>query len=447
MRPIDGGISEVGTLAELTLPNNPDGHLVEHRIHRADSAGTPALRRCVAFGRDDFAERYWGRAPLLTRAAEFPETDKGFEDLLSFDAVDELLSRRGLRTPFLRVAKDGELVPPDRFTGGGGAGAEISDQVLDERVLALFASGATLVLQGLQRIWPPLVGFAARLAPELGCPVQVNAYLTPPGNRGFATHYDTHDVFVLQVAGRKHWRIHRPVLPDPLERQPWGGRAEEVASTAEGPPVLDVTLEPGDALYLPRGWLHAADALGERCLHLTVGLHRPNRYTLVEALLGLAAEEAALRAGLPLGLDLTDAGQLRPQLAVTIEVLRDWLFRVDTEALAERLRPRQWAARRPAPIRPVAQAEAIATTDHKTRITVRPGLAWRLTPADGPDRIELAVFDRTIQMPAGCEAAVRAALAGRPIRVGDLPGLDDPEDAIVLARRLLREAIVVPTED
>ena len=78
--------------------------------------------------------------------------------------------------------------------------------------------------------------FARDLGAALAQPLQVNAYLTPPGNQGFATHYDTHDVFVLQVDGRKRWRIHPPVLPDPLERQPWGGRADEVAAPPTGRP-------------------------------------------------------------------------------------------------------------------------------------------------------------------------------------------------------------------
>ncbi|BCB90448.1 hypothetical protein Psuf_077610 [Phytohabitans suffuscus] len=174
----------------------------------------PALARCVAVEPAKFAGAYWGRAPLLSRAADLGGPD-GFRDLLSPADADELLSRRGLRTPFLRVARDGEVLPAYRFAGGGGAGAEVPDQVLDERVLALYADGATLVLQGLHRLWPPLVDLARELGGQLGQPLQVNAYLTPAASQGFATHYDTHDVFVLQVDGRKRWRVHEPVLPDP----------------------------------------------------------------------------------------------------------------------------------------------------------------------------------------------------------------------------------------
>jgi bifunctional lysine-specific demethylase and histidyl-hydroxylase NO66 len=273
----------------------------------------PALARVIASEPAKFAAAHWGRQPLLSRADELAGPD-GFADLFSPAAVDELLSRRGLRTPFLRVAKAGTVLPAADFTGSGGAGAEIGDQVIDDKALALYASGATLVLQGLHRIWPPLIDFARRLGADLRRPLQVNAYLTPPQSQGFSTHYDTHDVFVLQIDGTKRWRIHEPVLADPLEQQAWGGRADEVAATAAGEPALDVVLAPGDALYLPRGWLHAAEAQGVRSLHLTFGVRAMTRYALVEELLRMAVADQRLRATLPFGLDVTDPDQLEPQL-------------------------------------------------------------------------------------------------------------------------------------
>src|SRR6185437_3309155 len=125
----------------------------------------------------EFAERYWSRQLLFSPAAG---TGRRFDDLLSLPAIDELLSRRGLRTPFIRMVNQGKVIPPSAYTRSGGAGAGIADQVADDRVLALIADGASLVLQGLHRNWPPLIDFGTQLAGELGHPVQINAYLTPP---------------------------------------------------------------------------------------------------------------------------------------------------------------------------------------------------------------------------------------------------------------------------
>jgi bifunctional lysine-specific demethylase and histidyl-hydroxylase NO66 len=212
---------------------------------------------------------------------------------------------------------------------------------------------------------------------------------------------------------------------------------------ADGPPALDEVLEPGDALYLPRGWLHSAAAQDEASLHLTVGIKALTRYALVGALLELAAEDPRLRATLPFGLDLADPDQVEPELTETVEALRDWLAGAVPGPVAGKLRARVWPAARPAPIRPLAQAEAIAGLGPDDHVTVRPGLKWRLAP-DGDDRVALHAFDRVVTMPGGCALALRALLEGGVTRVGDLPGLDTDEDRLVLARRLLREAILIP---
>nr|WP_283956333.1 cupin domain-containing protein [Blastococcus sp. CCUG 61487] len=400
------------------------------------------MRRCTNLDPDVFAEEYWARRPLLTRAEDLGSS---FTDLLDLAAVDELLSRRGLRTPFLRIAKDGSVVDPSRFTTSGGAGAEIGDQVSSDAVLRLFADGSTVVLQGLHRLWPPLIEFADQLAAELGHPTQVNAYVTPPSSRGFSPHYDVHDVFVLQVAGEKHWTIHEPVLRDPLRTQPWADRAGEVAAAAEREPVIDAVLRPGDALYLPRGYLHSARALGEISAHLTVGIHSVTRWAAAESALDLvrtlAAEDPGLRGSLPLGVDLADPAVVRDDVVAVIAGLREWLDRVDPDEVADRLRARTWAQVRPEPVAPLAQSGAAAalTADSVLRLRRRLRCALR----DGDDgRVTLLGGRRSHSFPAAVRPALAELLAVGELKVGDLPGLAADEQ-LDLARRLVFESVAV----
>ncbi len=400
-------------------------------------AGRPApgpLARCVG-DPEAFATRHWGRAPLLTRGGA------GFRDLLDLDGVDELLSRRGLRTPFIRMAKAGQVLDSSAFTAPGGVGAEIGDQVRDDKVATLFGDGATVVLQALHRTWPPVIEFCTRLGAELGHPVQANAYVTPPSSRGFSAHYDVHDVFVLQLAGRKHWTIHAPVLADPLRDQPWGQRSAAVAAAAEQEPVIDTVLEPGDALYLPRGWLHAATALGEVSAHLTVGIHVVTRFALVEALMALVTDDPELRATLPLGIDVADPAALAPHLGAVRAALADALGRVPDEAVAWRVRRRVWTGGRPEPVGVVAGAAFAAGLAVGDVVRLRVGLPHRLR-RDG-ERVVLELPDREVALPAFTGPAVRALLSGDPVPVGSLPEMEEA-DQIVLVRRLLREGVVVP---
>ncbi|MGB9377114.1 MAG: cupin domain-containing protein, partial [Mycobacteriales bacterium] len=380
---------------------------------------------------------YWGRTPLLVPA----DPGEGFADLFSLDAADELLSRRGLRTPFLRVFKDGSAIDPSQYTRTGGAGAEVADQAAADKVLGLVVDGSTVVLQGLHRVWSPLIDFADQLAAEIGHPVQVNAYITPPQSQGFAIHYDVHDVFVLQIAGRKRWQVREPTVPLPLRSQPWKSGAATVARAESQPPVIDTVLSPGDALYLPRGYLHSAQALGEVCAHLTVGVHAVTRYALVEALCALAADEPALRESLPLGIDVADPGALAVELEETIRVLVKRVEAADSSDVARRVRSRVWSGSRAAPIAPLAQAAAIGTLDGHSVVVLRPRLRHHLRH-DG-DRLVLEMPDRTMTLPESTGASLEVILAGEPVRVDDLPALDSA-DRLVLVRRLLREAVVVP---
>jgi ribosomal protein L16 Arg81 hydroxylase len=388
----------------------------------------------------DFAEQHWGRRPLLTREAQLPAR---FDDLLDESAVDELLSRRGLRTPFLRMAKDGDIVPPARYTRSGGAGATAGDQAADDLVLSQFDGGATLVIQALHRTWPPLMTFASQLSGELGHPVQINAYVTPSQNRGFAAHYDVHDVFVLQVAGRKQWRVHAPVLTDPLRDQPWEQRRTAVAERAQETPVIDEVLAPGDALYLPRGYLHSAVALGELSIHLTVGVHPLTRYQLVRHLLDAAADDPALRMSLPMGVDLGDPAVLEPQLRETLSALRRHLDEISIEAVADQVTGDLVRQTRPAPIGPLEQLAAAESLDAATRLCLRPGL--RSTLVRDETGVRLRMLNKAVPLPSAAEAAVKTVLAGRPFTPGELPGLDATEQ-LSLARTLLREAVVVPAQ-
>ena len=281
----------------------------------AAPAGPAVLPRLVAVDAATFASEFWGRRALLSRADELP---RSFADLLSADTVDELVSERGLRTPFLRVAKNGTTLADRTFTAPGGVGAGIADQVSDDKLVSLFADGSTLVLQALHRVWPPIIELCQQLAAELGHPVQANAYVTPPQNQGFSDHYDVHDVFVLQIEGEKRWQIHAPVLESPLRDQPWSDRRAAVAARAAEEPLLEVVLRPGDCLYLPRGFLHAATALGGVSTHLTLGVHAWTGYALAEQLvqqaLRLVADDPAVRASLPLGVDLGEPAALRPEV-------------------------------------------------------------------------------------------------------------------------------------
>lgn len=406
-------------------------------------AGPSALSRLLSVGRDDFAEQFWARQALLTPAEQLPQD---FTDLLDEQAVDELVARRGLRTPFLRMAKDGSTLGNRTFTAPGGVGASIDDQVSDDKLVRLFAEGSTIVLQALHRVWPPIIDFCQRLAAELGHPVQANAYITPPQNQGFSHHYDVHDVFVLQLAGEKEWTIHSPVLSAPLRNQPWTDRRTDVEARSAEPPLIQTVLRPGDCLYLPRGFLHAARAHGVVSSHLTLGVHSWTRYDLAERLMHQAlsevADDEAVRTSLPPGVALNEPGGWKADLDLVREQLVAALQQVDSTALLPDLLASARAGQRAAPIGPLDQLRASQTLTTEETLQLRPHLLATLETAPAsstaPQGQQWVLQSRAgdFAVSGAEEPLLRDLLSDGHATAGTL-GLD-------LARRLLLAGVVVP---
>jgi hypothetical protein len=105
-----------------------------------------------------------------------------------------------------------------------------------------------------------------------------NAYLSVGGRGTFGKHWDTHDVFAIQLLGRKRWQVFAPTFPLPLAMH--GSRGS--GHTCPASPGLDCDLEPGDVLYVPRGWWHYAIPYAEPSLHLSVGTYSPSVHDYVQ---------------------------------------------------------------------------------------------------------------------------------------------------------------------
>ncbi len=397
------------------------------------------LSRCSAVDARTFADQYWGRRPLLSTSVDLP---RDFSDLLSPGAVDELIAERGVRAPFLRLARDGEILGKDCYLGPAGFGAEIADQVDSAKVLAELASGATVVLQGLHRLWPPLIDFVREAVDDLGHPVQANAYITPPGSRGFDPHYDVHDVFVLQVSGQKRWVVHEPVHHHPLPSQPWTEHRTAIAERVRDEPFIDTVLAAGDALYLPRGWLHAAEALDTTSIHLTIGVSATTGLDVARAVLDELSTIEAFRQPLPMGVAPTDRDEavatVTKVMAEVVAALQDNAAALSSGAAA-RLSNRYATQTRPVAVRPLASLTAAAEAD--IEVCWRHGLVSTVEHAE--NRVVLRLPDRTMTFPTSCAEALHALHRGDVLRSARLPGLD-PADGAVLIRRLLKEAVVVP---
>jgi lysine-specific demethylase/histidyl-hydroxylase NO66 len=347
--------------------------------------------------------------------------------LLSLDDVDHLLTETAIRTPSVRVAQDGSVLPESRLVRSGAtvAGKPLTGLVDPRKLLALVEGGATVVLQALHRYWPPLTELTNALELELGHPCQVNAYLTPPGAQGFAVHEDSHDVFVFQTHGTKLWEIHHAD----------GDRSCEVHPDCR---LDEVLMEPGVSMYLPTGTPHAARAQESVSLHVTLGI---NQRTWADLLRVTVAPLIADVAGdhLPAGF-LEHPEVLADGLAQRLEALAHALRSVDTDQAATGAAD-QFLTGRPSRLRGGLQATfAAASLDADTAVRRRPGAPCVRRTYD--DRLVLFLGDRRLDLPAWVSPAIEELGPGRVLTPRDLP--ISSESAVVLCRRLLREGLLEP---
>jgi lysine-specific demethylase/histidyl-hydroxylase NO66 len=370
---------------------------------------------------DTFLAEHWERRPLVV-----PRGERGrFDGVLSSTDAERLICETAIRMPAFRVVRDGAQIAPRSYTEDIPWGDDaFTATARVDRVAGEFAAGATIVLQALHLHWRPAALYCRALEQRLSCPVQANAYCTPASAQGFGVHHDTHDVLILQVAGRKRWRIHAPVLELPLRNQRW---AEQLGDP--GQPVLDVTLQDGDTLYLPRGWPHEAATSDQESLHLTIGLHAPTRLDAVRAALDSCADDVEFRRS------------VSPDGALGADLLARLADRLSPEAVARRQRLRFVASRRPILGDQLAQVRALDRLTLLTPLERRPTVIADLQLTD--TGAVLTFEGKEIAFPAQARAALGGAFAAEgPFTAAQLPGPLDEAGRLVLVRRLVREGFL-----
>ncbi|MBR0684105.1 hypothetical protein GXW74_26815 [Roseomonas eburnea] len=380
-----------------------------------------------------FAEHH-DRAPLHIQGPP----DK-FAQVLDWAGINRLLSMTHIWSEAsFRLVMDSVPVPPAQYS----VRATSRDnapvlQPVAAKVQDWVRRGASVVMNDVDSLTPGLAAVSGALEDAGLGKAQANVYISFQSHKAFHSHYDTHDVWAVQVEGEKTWNIWEGRAEWPIPHQVFRSQTQEHHDRAKGALRGKVTLRKGDVLYLPRGWYHDALAEAPNSVHIAYGVHAPLGMDLLNILMERAIYDAEFRKPLPrqdgsaagkyalaqraalLGARLADLARDPKVIEVLEGFVRDYRFQRGGYDLL--------AARGEVAEAPAAAAAPPALHDGPTfRVAgearpVRRGTEFGLKTPAGVIAMTYGEVEATawiLTRPAVTEAALRAAYPGV-----DAPGL------------------------
>jgi ribosomal protein L16 Arg81 hydroxylase len=374
-----------------------------------------------------FFGEYWEEKPLLVTRNR-PDY---YASLLSIDDIDPLVTVLAPDTAFV-TDSDHPIEVHDMVRSG----STLADASLDVvKASQLFAGGATVVVREADKSIASLAALSRELERDISAPFQTNLYMTPAGGKGFDTHYDTHDVFLLQIAGSKEWTIFDAPVRLPLTGQPFDASLHPI-----GAATMSFVLQAGDFLYIPRGFLHHARSREETSLHVTLGaLCYRWADVVIEAMAQLCLADPAFRRALPVGFARADfdAGAARRTFA---DLMARAVAQASPDRVLDRIADEFVVSRRAIVPGQLAQAARSKDLSVMDEVGVRPAAIYRLL-TEG-DTLRVRAHGREISLAVEAADAVGFALASTRYRVRDLPGDLDEEEKLTLVKRLIDEGLL-----
>jgi ribosomal protein L16 Arg81 hydroxylase len=312
-----------------------------------------------------------------------------FRPLVPWNELNATLEGLRVSSSRLSLVRDGRTVNPERYLRH--ARAEHGSTVRSTDFHRLLRDGATLVLNAVDELFPPVRQVAESFEELFRIPVQLNLYAGWRTQNGFDLHWDDHDTMILQVHGRKHWRVYRPTRLHPLKKDVSASSRPDVKADL----AWDGVLADGSILYMPRGWWHVACPLDEPSLHLTVGLSHPTGVHMLSWLVNEMKAHDETRMDVP---HLADAAARK----IYVQNVSERLQALLDETVVERFM--NWWDTKAIPRPVVRLPEAAMGTDLaitlESRLRLAAGSSLHFTPSNGGRTVRFQAHDRPWECPA-----------------------------------------------
>lgn len=268
------------------------------------------------FDIQDFETNFWEKQVMHIKRND----PAFFSFLFSIEALDKVLEYSRPKGGNLRVVKSQQPLNPAIY--------ENQDGSLNlNQLYAAYADGHTIVINEIQRFWDPIKTLVESFRRYISHHVVANLYLTPENEKALSPHYDSHDVFALQISGEKHWLLYE----DTYCKTPLLHSFQPVFQREHLTGVREVTMRAGDILYMPRGVPHEAYTTDQSSMHITIGVHSTQWIDFItKSLVSLSQKHIELRKALPIGyLNSTHAKLLSADSELNFITILQQIFQKD----------------------------------------------------------------------------------------------------------------------
>jgi hypothetical protein len=373
----------------------------------------------------DHAARFW--SDHWEKQLFVAQARPGARGLLNLERLDQLLATTPFTNSNFNMAQSARPIAPTSYCNGS--------RVEMGKALAQHRAGATIILRAFEQWCPELESLCRAAHDTFHVPAQTNVYMTPPENQSSPPHWDTHDIFILQVHGEKVWKIYESTRELPLPDEGF------VAGThAVGPLLQEFTMRPGDVLYMPRGVIHEPRST-QYSVHVSLGIRSPRWVDLmVDAIRQASYRDSRLRET-PIWASGCPGQPDSEKVALALqERIASVLSEVDCGETV-RQRVSQFIEGLPLPVDGLLVRQIHGSEiSLDTAVSRRPGVGYQIEDASPGVRLRWA--KKSMVLPANVRPALRFIAEQGVFSARQIPGTFSDTEKLNLVRSLLESSFL-----
>ncbi len=368
---------------------------------------------------DGFLKNNWGKKIYLNK------NRSGQKAPFTITELESIILNSKLTSSDLRISSIDQDFIPAQYCDEKGT-------VDIQKAFFYFNRGSTIIVRSIENFSPRLLDLCFRLRTEFGNikRIFINLYLTPENSQGFFHHYDTEDVFILQVDGEKEWSLYDAPYPLPLENHPFLINKHKPKKSKQ----KKLLLEEADILYIPRGVIHEARAQNIMSCHLTISIVP---FTWTDIVTEYQKEYSFLnefmRRSIPAKINLSSTYKLIEDYnKLNHKILKKVLTRFVNEYdsnLKNHFVPKNLLTKR------------VLALDDSATVTLNSNLFHGVNYQNGV--IELGVARLNILLPIEAKSIIDYVVNHKKCQIKDIPTQYSKKDKFVILERLIRDLFLL----